>query len=160
MSNREFLAFVRAQPQWRKSRIQKTLHDGDYLKHWINDETVPPEELDQPVRYVSHFAAHAYCAAQGHKLPTLSRQRIAAQSSEGNTIQITYAAPYQAPDWRFMSAEWSDAWWHARTGAPDAGKRIPYEHGTRYSDPPSKSFNPDEDRRYTGRALGFRCAAY
>ena len=41
ISNDEFLAFVRLSPQWKKSHVDKTFHDGDYLKHWPSDETMP-----------------------------------------------------------------------------------------------------------------------
>jgi formylglycine-generating enzyme required for sulfatase activity len=68
VSNREFLAFVTSQPQWEKRRISSDLHDGDYLKHWTTNGTVKPEEIDQPVRYVSYFGAEAYCKVHGKKV--------------------------------------------------------------------------------------------
>jgi len=84
VSNREFLAFVQTHPQWKKSQIARDRHDGDYLKHWPGDDRVSAPELDQPVRYVSYYAAVAYCKEQGVKLPLLNRYRVASSYREGS----------------------------------------------------------------------------
>jgi hypothetical protein len=156
ISNDEFLAFVRLSPQWKKSHMDKTLHDGDYLKHWPSDETTPLDERDRPVRYVSYFAAEAYCKASGKKLPGLNHYRIATGLNEARTIEITYEGPYQAPTFSFMHVEWTSSWWGI--GAPDPGKRLKYQHGTFHtSRVKDVEYTPEEDKRYTGRSLGFRC---
>jgi formylglycine-generating enzyme required for sulfatase activity len=161
VSNREFLAFVQAHPQWQKSQIPRDQHDGNYLKHWEGDDRVPTPELEKPVRYVSYDAAAAYCAAQGAKLPSLNQYRVAANTREG-ALEITYETAYAPPAFHFMQAEWTNTWWGA--GSPDHGKRLPYMYGTIHTDNRSKfvggDYSPEQEKRHTGSALGFRCVQY
>ena len=159
VSNREFLDFVKAHPEWKKSQASKSLQDGDYLNHWPGDEAVQPEDLDHPVRYVSYFAAEAYCEARGNKIPSLNQYRAAATDTGGDSLMgFSYDKPYKAPQFNFMQVEWSNTWW---SGGPDPAKRIKYQHGTIHNnDPHSKYYTPAEDKRYTGRSLSFRCAEY
>jgi uncharacterized caspase-like protein len=159
ISNKEFLDFVKAAPQWKKSQIDKNFHDGDYLKHWASDETVNSKELDRPVRYVSYFAAEAYCNAQGKKVPQLDHYRIASGFKESPTMDIVYDIQYQTRELHFMQAEWTNSWWGL--GTPDSGKRLKYWYRSAHSnDPKSRDYAPEEDKRYTGRSLGFRCIKY
>ena len=60
ITNKQFKKFVDANPEWRKDRISKEYHDGAYLEHWEGD-TYPSDKADDPVVYVSWFAAKAYC---------------------------------------------------------------------------------------------------
>ena len=68
-TNRQFKEFVDANPEWRKDRIKKEYHNGDYLKHWEGD-SYPSDKADYPVVCVSWFAARAYCEWAGVRLPT------------------------------------------------------------------------------------------
>ncbi len=79
VTNREFLAFVTAHPEWQRSRIGRTLADAKYLAHW-RDDLDPGNEslLDAPVVNVSWFAAKAYCEAQGKRLPTQDEWELVA----------------------------------------------------------------------------------
>lgn len=65
VSKREFAAFVAANPRWapsnRSSLVAEGLSSDDYLGDWTNKEP-RPDTLDQPVTYVSFFAAEAYAA--------------------------------------------------------------------------------------------------
>jgi formylglycine-generating enzyme required for sulfatase activity len=71
VTNAEFLAFVTAHPDWRKSRIKPLFADGRYLRRWAGDlKPADVSALDEPVTNVSWFAAEAYCRAQGLRLPT------------------------------------------------------------------------------------------
>jgi formylglycine-generating enzyme required for sulfatase activity len=151
VSNREFLDFVRANPQWHKSRIAGNLHDGNYLKHWDGDETVKASEVDDPVRYVSFYAASAFCKALGKKLPDLHNYRTAANPPNTRDVNVSYETTYKVPNFHFMRAEWTDTAWE---GGSDSEKRLPYQYGTTHS----RNDSPDQDKRYTGRSLGFRCA--
>src|SRR5579872_1581010 len=64
VTNAEFLAFVTAHPDWRKSTIKPLFADAAYLKYWPGDLTLPHAEAkDEPVTNVSWFAAQAYCRA-------------------------------------------------------------------------------------------------
>ena len=108
VSNREFLDFVKVQSQWKKSHIASNLHDGDYLKYWGDAETVKPAELDKPVRYVSFYAASAFCSVIGKKLPELSHYRIAANRPSSESLTFSYKTACTAPDFTFVHTEWTD----------------------------------------------------
>ncbi|MBI4642094.1 MAG: caspase family protein [Candidatus Tectomicrobia bacterium] len=150
VSNREFLEFVKSHPQWKKSQIANNLHDGDYLKHWKDDETIEPQEMDRPTRYVSHYAAEAYCKALGKRLPGVDHYFVAANASGIGQMSISYDASYKAQAFNFMGTEWTDSGWDSSS---DQGKRIVYKDGTVHN----RGSSPGIDKRYTGRALGFRC---
>jgi len=71
VTNREFLAFVTEHPEWRRSRIGRTLADANYLVHWRGDlDPGDAAVLDAPVTNVSWFAAKGFCEANGKRLPT------------------------------------------------------------------------------------------
>jgi sulfatase modifying factor 1 len=72
VTNAEFLAFVRKNPQWQRGKTPKVFAEPKhYLSHWqtplILGAKVKPQ---QPVTQVSWFAASAYCEAQNARLPT------------------------------------------------------------------------------------------
>lgn len=71
VTNRLFLEFVTANKKWQKSKIPRLFADATYLKHWAGD-LAPSENspADSPVVFVSWFAAKAYCAWRGGRLPT------------------------------------------------------------------------------------------
>lgn len=74
VTRREYLAFVRANPQWRRSQVKAVFAErGSYLAAWRDDLDAGDEaQLDAPVTGISWFAARAYCAAQGKRLPTVA----------------------------------------------------------------------------------------
>ena len=78
VTNRQFYEFVRARAQWRKERIPSEYHNGDYLKNWAGGR-FPPGTADHPVVYVSWFAAIAYAAWTGRRLPLESEWEYAAR---------------------------------------------------------------------------------
>jgi len=72
VTNAEFLAFVKKNPQWQRSKVPKVFAEPKhYLSHWqaplILGAKVKPQ---QPVTQVSWFAASAFCEAQNARLPT------------------------------------------------------------------------------------------
>jgi sulfatase modifying factor 1 len=79
-----FLAFVRANPQWRRGATPERLAARDgYLADWRGDlDAGDARDLRRPVTGVSWYAAGAYCAAQGRRLPTLAEWEYAAAASE------------------------------------------------------------------------------
>lgn len=72
VTNREFLAFVKANPSWARSRVSPLFADGNYLRGWASDFSVgDPRILNSPVTDVSWFAAEAYSKWVGKRLPTM-----------------------------------------------------------------------------------------
>jgi formylglycine-generating enzyme required for sulfatase activity len=82
VTNAEFLAFVDANPTWRKGRIARLLADAEYLAHWSNDLVLGEAPPRAPVVRVSWFAARAFCAWRNARLPTEREWELAAAASE------------------------------------------------------------------------------
>ncbi len=79
VTNAEFLEFVSAHPQWRRSRVGPLFADRGYLADWAGDlELGPGVPADAPVVRVSWFAARAFAKAQGKRLPTTAEWERAA----------------------------------------------------------------------------------
>jgi hypothetical protein len=83
VTNQEFLSFVEQKPQWRRDRIPREQHDGEYLAHWLSPTEYPAGLADHPVTRVSWFAAQAFCRWAGGELPTADEWQTAAHTSEG-----------------------------------------------------------------------------
>jgi len=88
----DFLAFVRANPQWRRSAVRPLFADRNgYLADWRSDldpstgsgqAAGDAAALRRPVTGVSWFAARAYCAARDARLPSVAEWEYAAAASE------------------------------------------------------------------------------
>lgn len=74
VTNGEYLAFVRANPNWQRSRAQRLFVDEAYLRHWTGDlDPGSGAPLDAPVVSVSWFAARAYVKSEHKQLPTVDQ---------------------------------------------------------------------------------------
>ncbi|MEP7028199.1 MAG: formylglycine-generating enzyme family protein [Candidatus Eisenbacteria bacterium] len=83
VTNADYLAFVREHPEWRRSRAPRLFVDGAYLQHWRGDlDCGDPVLAQSPVVNVSWFAARAYCAASGGRLPTVDQWEYVGAANE------------------------------------------------------------------------------
>lgn len=79
----QFLTFVRAAPAWRRDVVRPLFAQRGYLADWPSATNAGgAADLRRPVVNVSWFAAKAYCAAQGKRLPTVDEWELAAAASE------------------------------------------------------------------------------
>ena len=85
VTNAQYMAFIQANPRWRRSQVSPLLSDAAYLHHWQAD-FLPPEVAaavaQRPVTYVSWFAARAYCRWQQKRLPSSAEWEYVALASE------------------------------------------------------------------------------
>lgn len=85
VTNAQFDAFVKKYPQWQRGKVDSKKAESGYLRHWTqtgsNAFAPAAEDLNKPVTNVSWFAAHAYCAAQDKRLPTIDEWEFAGQAS-------------------------------------------------------------------------------
>jgi formylglycine-generating enzyme len=83
VTNAQFLAFVRSNPGWRRDHVKPVFADNAYLAHWETVDALGERVRPlTPVTHVSWFAAKAYCAARGARLPTEREWELAALASE------------------------------------------------------------------------------
>ncbi|MFT4621845.1 MAG: sulfatase modifying factor 1 [Myxococcota bacterium] len=80
VSKADYQAFVIANPRWRRDRIKALFADERYLQDWAGPLDHGGRD-NQPAVRVSWFAARAYCAAQGKRLPTEDEWEVAAGAS-------------------------------------------------------------------------------
>jgi formylglycine-generating enzyme len=94
VTNGEFLAFVRAEPKWRRSKASPLFADPGYLGDWKADlEPGPRAPADSPVVLVSWFAARAYARWRGCRLPTTAeweRAAAAGYTSASGAGEVAY----------------------------------------------------------------------
>ena len=77
----DFVSFVRTNPQWRRSKVDRRVADKSYLVDWRGDLDAG-ERFERPVTSVSWYAADAYCKARGKRLPTLDEWEFAGAASD------------------------------------------------------------------------------
>ncbi|MEO7413021.1 MAG: formylglycine-generating enzyme family protein, partial [Opitutaceae bacterium] len=81
VTNAEFLAFVTANPKWRRSQVSPLFGDASYLENWADDlHPGPLAPPNAPVVRVSWFAARAYARSVGKRLPSTAEWEHAASA--------------------------------------------------------------------------------
>lgn len=96
VTNEEFLEFVKANPQWRRSKVNRLFADTNYLKYWESDLSIGEKNkkiFKSPVVYVSWFAAEAYCKWKNKSLPSIAQWELAAKGAPKN-IQYNSLSDY------------------------------------------------------------------
>ena len=78
VTNAQYKEFVLANLQWQKSSIAASSADENYLKHW-RENNYPIGKGEHPVVHVSWYAAEAYAAWVGKRLPTEAEWEKAAR---------------------------------------------------------------------------------
>jgi formylglycine-generating enzyme len=122
VTNAEFLAFVQAHPEWRRDRVAAVFAEPRYLSHWQDATRLGAKARpDQPVTWVSWFAASAYCEAQGARLPTWSEWEYAAAADE------TRRDARKDPAWRERILAWYSR--PSNAALPRAGLQAPNAWG-------------------------------
>lgn len=82
VTNADYLKFVKAHPEWRKSRTRTIFADTGYLRHWTSDTTFDSRLANSPVVNVSWFAAKKYCECMGKRLPKVAEWELVALANE------------------------------------------------------------------------------
>jgi formylglycine-generating enzyme required for sulfatase activity len=82
-----YLAFLEAEPGWRRPHAPAVFVGDGYLSRWTAElePGAGAERLDRPVTEVSWFAARAYCTWRGARLPTTHEWEYVAGASESRT---------------------------------------------------------------------------
>ncbi len=91
VTNEEFVEFVKANPQWSRSKINRLFADANYLKHWESDFIIGDSQkaiYKSPVVNVSWFAAKAYCSWKKKRLPTIAEWEMAGNAAPKNKITM------------------------------------------------------------------------
>ncbi|WP_228760825.1 formylglycine-generating enzyme family protein [Lysobacter niastensis] len=122
VTNAQFLAFVQANPQWRRDRVAGVFAEPRYLSHWSSATQLGPNALpQQPVVWVSWFAANAYCESIGARLPTWTEWEYAAAADE------TRRDARKDPAWRERILAWYSR--PSNAALPRAGLQAPNAYG-------------------------------
>jgi formylglycine-generating enzyme len=124
VTNAQFLAFVRTHPQWRRNAVAGVFAEPRYLSHWAAPLQLGANALpQQPVVWVSWFAARAYCQAQGARLPSWSQWEYASAADATRTDARGDSA------WRERILAWYSQ--PSTRALPAVGTRPPNVYGVR-----------------------------
>lgn len=122
VSNARFLAFLKRNAQWQRDRVSPVFAEQRYLSHWAS-----PTELgdaarpEQPVIWVSWFAASAYCDSIDARLPTWQEWEYVAAADE------TRRDARGDPAWRERILAWYSR--RSSTALPRVGLQAPDVYG-------------------------------
>ncbi|MCE9596756.1 MAG: formylglycine-generating enzyme family protein [Spirochaetia bacterium] len=160
VTNREFLAFVNARPEWRRDRAKRIFADAAYLTHWHSALEFADSIAEQPVTNVSFFASRAYCAWVGKRLPGLAEWEYALEQNRNGTLNLL---DMPGKNWEWV-ADFNSVMLPAesRTGADKdlfcGGSVANGKDARDYATYMRYAFRSSLRANYNTANLGFRCA--
>jgi len=81
VTNAQFVAFLHAHPEWRRSQVRRLFAQDGYLADWQGDLDPGADSDQRPVTGVSWFAARAYARWLGRRLPTVAEWEMVGAAS-------------------------------------------------------------------------------
>jgi sulfatase modifying factor 1 len=96
----EYLAFVRAHPEWKRGSAPAVFADSSYLHQLDKQHNSPAGSANRPITSVSWFAAQAFCENEGGRLPSWYEWEYVAAADE------KHADARRDPAWRARILSW------------------------------------------------------
>lgn len=160
VTNAEFLAFVQANPKWRRSQVSPLFADAGYLANWAGDLDLGPlASPAAPVVRVSWFAARAYARAGGKRLPTTAEWERAAAAGF-NEVEGRKDAEFQATILAWLARPTPAHFANAGSGRPNVfGVRDLHGLVWEWVDDFSTAMVTGESRADTGLERNLFCGA-
>ncbi|MGV8943347.1 formylglycine-generating enzyme family protein [Thermomonas sp.] len=122
VSNAQFLEFVDRHPKWQRDQVSPVFAEQRYLSHWASATKLGETARgDQPVTWVSWFAASAFCESIDARLPTWQEWEFVAASDE------TRRDARSDPAWRERILGWYSR--PSTSALPRVGLQTPNVYG-------------------------------
>lgn len=82
VTNKEYIQFLKENPNYKRSKIKRLFAGESYLSHWKSDLDYGSLNSNAPVTNVSWFVAKKYCEYKGKRLPTLDEWEFVAMADK------------------------------------------------------------------------------
>ncbi len=93
VSRQSFAGFVSQRSGWRRTQVERLYAERAYLADWQSELSPGDGAAMAPVVFVSWFAARAYCAWQGKRLPSVMEWERAASAVRALELSAAAASP-------------------------------------------------------------------